>query len=210
MTIKILLVDDHSIFRESLRSMLESVEEFRVVGESASGRSCVDLAIATQPDIVVMDISLQDVSDLEATQAILERIPGCKVIILSMHEQRQFFMSAIKAGARGYLLKDCSSQEFISCVKAVVAGGTCFSPKLSTHLIADSAIPQEQSSALSSREIGVLKLVAEGMNTKEIAFNLHISIKTVETHRIHIMRKLKINSIAELTKYAIREGIATI
>lgn len=210
MTTNIFLVDDHSIFRESLRSMLDSVDEFAVVGESASGRSCIESAVAVQPDVVVMDISLPDASGIEATREIIARISACKVIILSMHDQRQYLMTALRAGASGYLLKDCSSQELISSIRTVMAGGTCFSPKVSSHLLNEGDESQDISSTLSSRELEVLKLIAEGLNTKEIAFSLHISIKTVETHRIHILRKLKINSVAELTKYAIREGIATI
>ena len=173
MSINIMLVDDHCIFRESLRSMLQSVDDFNVVAESASGRSCIDTATKVQPDMVVMDISLPDASGIEATRLIREKMPSCKVIILSMHDQRQFFTTALRAGASGYLLKDCSSLELISCIRAVAAGGTCFSPKVSNHLLSQADVPQDTPSTLSPREIDVLKMVTEGMNTKEIAFNLH-------------------------------------
>jgi DNA-binding NarL/FixJ family response regulator len=211
-SIRILLVDDHKILRTGVRGLIERQPDLQVVAEAEDGRTAVQLSRKLSPDVVIMDISMQDLNGIEATRQITGAAPGTKVIILSMHSSQRFVTDVFKAGASGYLLKDCDFSEIISAIHTVFANETYVCPQIATVLRNDylQRILQHETSpvsALTPREREVLQLMAEGKSTKEIAFAFNLSVKTVEVHRQRIMEKLDIHSIAELTKYAIREGL---
>ena len=213
MAIRILLADDHKIVREGLRTLIEKQPEIEVVGEADSGRRALKLTRELKPDVVIMDITMPDLNGIEATRQIHSEIPGVKVIGLSMHSDRRLVAGMLMAGASGYLLKeDCDCAELARAIRAVASDQTYLSPKIGEVVIKDyvrhlSMTTSSPFSILTPREREVLQLLAEGKSTKEIASSLHVSVKTVETHRNKIMEKLDIRSIAELTKYAIRERL---
>jgi DNA-binding NarL/FixJ family response regulator len=211
-TIRILLADDHKILRSGMRGLLESEPNIKVVAEAEDGRTAVQLSRDLTPDVIFMDISMHDMNGMEATRQIMGHSPTAKVIILSMHSGQKFVAEVFKAGASGYLLKDCDFSEIMSAIRAVISGETYLCPQIATVLRDDylrKIFQTEASSAspLTPREREVLQLMAEGKSTKEIAFSFNLSVKTVEVHRQRIMEKLDIHSVAELTKYAIREGL---
>jgi DNA-binding NarL/FixJ family response regulator len=211
-SIRILLVDDHKILRAGIRGLIERQPNLEVIAEAEDGRTAVQLSRKLSPDVVIMDISMQDLNGIEATRQITTAAPRTKVIILSMHSSQRFVTDVFKAGASGYLLKDCDFSEIISAVHTVHADETYVCPQIATVLRTDylQRILQTETStaaALTPREREVLQLMAEGKSTKEIAFAFNLSVKTVEVHRQRIMEKLDIHSVAELTKYAIREGL---
>ncbi len=215
MGIKILLADDHRLMREGLRSLLEEQPDFTVVGEADNGKAAVQLAANLMPDIIIMDISMPGLNGIDATQQILSSCAKTKVIALSMHTERRTVLEMINAGATGYLLKDCAFEEVVQAVRTVASNSTYLSPKIAEIVIKDYVhrIPKDELSSLSSlttREREVLQLLSEGKKTKEIADMLRVSVKTAESYRQHIMEKLNIHSIAELTKFAIREGITSL
>jgi DNA-binding NarL/FixJ family response regulator len=215
MSIKILIADDHKIVRDGLRSLLEKHDDMEVVAEAENGRTAVELARKLSTDVVVMDISMPDLNGIEATRQIISARPEVKVIALSMHSDRRFVIGMFQAGVSGFLLKDCAFEELASAILAVTANQKYLSPLAAGVMIEDylQRLPPEDDSAssvLTRREREVLQLLAEGWSTKKIASHLHVSVKTVETHRRRIMAKLKVHSIAELTKYAIREGLTSL
>ncbi|HWE97171.1 MAG TPA: response regulator transcription factor [Tepidisphaeraceae bacterium] len=216
MSIRIVLADDHQIVREGLRALVAAQDGMDVVGEASNGRSAVELSIEMSPDVVVMDIGMPDLNGIEATRRILSENPRCKVIGLSMHSDRRFLSEMLKAGATAYLLKDSAFEELASAIRAVVAGQVYLSPRIADAVVegylhgTGGGRQPSAFAVLTSREREVLQLVAEGQATKQIAASLHVSVKTVETHRRQIMEKLNLHSVAELTKYAIREGLASI
>jgi DNA-binding NarL/FixJ family response regulator len=209
---KVLLVDDHKIIRDGLRAILEKQPEIDVVGEAADGHEAIECAQQAGPDVIVMDVSMRGLNGIDATARIVSERPGIKVIGLSMNSDRRYVLAMLSAGAGGYILKDAASQELIHALRTVAAGHTYLSPEI-TGIVVDTAVhasrPAEAApaSALSTREREVLQLLAEGRTSKDIAAQLHIAVTTVDTHRRQIMAKLKIRTIAELTKYAIREGL---
>jgi DNA-binding NarL/FixJ family response regulator len=212
---RILLVDDHSMFREGLRKLLETNPDFHVVAEASDGRQAVELAQEYNPDVVLMDVSMPGLNGVEATRKIINVQPQTKVVGLSMHTDRRYPSELLRAGASGYLPKDGSFDELERAVRAVCAGEVYLSPRLMSNYNGNGDGSGENGSAtafdrLTAREREVLQLMAEGQATKEIAATLHVSVKTVETHRRQIMEKLNIYSVAELTKYAIREGLTSI
>jgi DNA-binding NarL/FixJ family response regulator len=212
MVISILLADDHMIVRDGMRSLLEKETDMEVVAVADNGRMALQLARELRPDVVVMDIAMPEMNGIEATRRLLVEKPGIRVLILSMHSARRFVVESLAAGAKGYLLKDCASEELVRGIRTVAADETFLSPKVADIIVRDymKRLPESQQpdlAILSSREGEVLQLIAEGLNTKEIAFTLGVSAKTVETHRQQIMKKLNLYSIAELTRYAIREGL---
>lgn len=215
MSIKILLVDDHKIIREGIRSLLEKQPGMKVVAEADNGLTALQLVQKIVPDMVIMDIGMPDLNGIEATRQIVAKTPGVKVVALSMHLNKRFVVEMLKAGASGYLLKDCAFDELVQAIHAVVAHKTYLSPKIADTMIKDYIrlfpnIDFSVFSILTPREREVLQLLAEGKSTKEIASFLQLSVKTIETYRQQIMEKLDIHSVAELTKYAIREGLTSL
>jgi len=211
--VKILLVDDHKMMRDGLRAILEKAA-FEIVGEAANGHEALELAHRLRPEIVVMDISMPDLNGIDATRRLVAEIRGIKVLGLSMNSDRRYVLAMFKAGAVGYLLKSSASDELIQAVRAVADGLTYVSPSIGSLVIDTLAegvrLPARDDKALSPREREVLQLLAEGKASKEIASHLNISVATVESHRRQIADKLELHSIAELTKFAIREGLTSV
>lgn len=212
MNVKILIADDHKLFRDGLKTLIDKHKGIEVIGEAENGLSTVKLGLKLRPDIILMDVSMPDLNGIEATRKILAEAPEIKIIILSMHFDRRFIIESLKSGAKGYLLKDSPIEEVIETISSVMNDQIYLSNQITEVVINDYikiAKTSESSafSVLSAREREVLQLLAEGQATKEIAAKLNVSVKTIETHRKQIMNKLNIHSIAELTKYAIREGI---
>ena len=215
MNTKILLADDHKIIRDGLRALLEKEPDMEVVGEAQDGITTVRLAKKFLPNIVIMDIGMPDMNGIDATRQIISETQGVKVIALSMHSDRRFVLQMLKAGASGYLLKDSAFEELASAIKTVMAGQPYLSPKITDVVIKEYivSLPKNEESVftkITTREREVLQLLAEGKATKQIAAFLNVSVKTIETHRQQIMEKLDIHSVAELTKYAIREGLTSL
>jgi len=207
MNIKILLADDHKIVSDCLEPLLNKQPDMQVVARAENGQMAVRLTQKMEPDVVIMDIAMPDLNGIEATRQIIAHCPGVKVIALSMNSGRRFVTGILNAGASGYLTKNCSFEELVSAVRNVVADKKYLSPEIS-DIVIEETLPT--SSLLTTREREVLQLLAEGMTVKEIASQLHRSIKTIHTHRKQIMEKLGIHSIAELTKYALREGLTSL
>ncbi len=215
MAIKVLIADDHQIVRQGLRTLLEREPDLEVVAEAENGRSTVRLVREKHPEVVIMDVAMPDLNGIEATRQIISEMPKVKVIALSMYADRRFVSNMLKAGASGYLLKDCASEELVRAIRVVLAHKTFLSPGVADIVVKDyvqTPLGPEASvfNILSNREREVLQLMAEGKSTNQIAELLHVSVKTVETHRQQMMQKLKMHSVAELTKYAIREGLTTL
>lgn len=213
MTVTILLADDHRIFRDGLHPLLAAQPDFAVVAEADDGLEALRLARELEPSVAVLDISMPGLSGIEVARQLARDTPGVRTIILSMHSDRRFVLEALRAGARGYLLKDTGFAELAAAIRAVCAGRIHLGADIGEQVIrdylnlADDTEPGGALAVLSGREREVLQLLAEGLATKEIADRLHLSGKTVESHRKAVMDKLGIRSIAELTKLAIREGL---
>ncbi len=211
---RVFLADDHTILREGLRALLAREADVTVVGEAADGRDALTQVLALRPDVVVMDISMPGLNGVEATRRVVEALPRTKVIGLSMHADRRYVQAMFEAGAVGYLLKNAASDELLHALRVVVEGRRYVSPALTDVLVEvlRSAPPESAlvSSALTAREREVLQLLSEGHTSKEIAERMAIALSTVETHRRQIMLKLDLHSIAELTRYAIRNGVTSI
>ena len=215
MKTKILLADDHKIMRAGLRSILEKQPDMEILGEAQNGLVALQLAKKLRPDLIIMDISMPDLNGIEATSRILAELSGLRVLALSMHSDRGFLIKMLKAGASGYLLKDCASEELIDAVHVIMKNRLYISPAMVDDMVrgyVQMASKEDLSafSVLTTRERDVLQRLAEGKSVKEIAHALNISVKTVETFRHRIEDKLHLNSIAELTKYAIREGLTSL
>lgn len=212
MSIKIILADDHAVLRHGLSKSFQNEKDFEVVAQAKDGRTAVELAKELSPNVVIMDIGMPDLNGIEATRQLVKECPKVKVIGLSMHSSKNFIIEMFKAGASGYLLKDCEFDELVNAIRVVVENKTYISPAISDVVVENymRQSPDQRDSAfsiLSKREREVLQLLTEGKPTKQIARRLHISAKTVEVHRLNLMGKLKIDSIAQLTKYAIQEGL---
>jgi DNA-binding NarL/FixJ family response regulator len=215
MSIKILLADDHKIMRDGLRTLLEKQPDMTVIGEAENGRHTVEKALKAKPDVVIMDISMPDLNGIEATRQITGANPHIKILALSMHSDKRFVAEILTAGASGYLLKECAADELAAAIRAVMKGEKYLCPGVADVVVKDyvQRLSREKSSVshpLTPREREVLQLLAEGKATKQIALKLHLSVKTVETHRRQIMQKLDIHSVAELTKFAVREGLTSL
>jgi len=215
MTYNILLADDHTIFRDGLKALIEKHKDLKIVAQASNGRQAIRLANQLIPDLAIIDISMPDLNGFEATKAILKKIPQMKIIALSMHSHRQFIEEMFKAGASAYLLKDCAIDELTKAIRLVMKGQSYISPAVKTishrdlfRSLKNTGTPTRDS--LTTRQREILQLLTEGKSTKQIAATCHISAKTVETHRAHIMKKLNIHNLSDLTKYALREGITSL
>jgi len=211
--LRILLADDHVVMRTGLRALLERQPNLEIVGESENGREAIELVTSLKPDVVVMDVGMPVLNGIEATKTIVSQHPTTAVVILSMHVDESYIMRALKAGARGYLLKDSAPADLIGAIQAVSQNKSFFSPKVSRILAEDYVRVLKQKGAvdsydlLTSREREILQLIAEGKANKEVAAALNISPYTVETHRSHILEKLNLHNPAELILYAVRKGL---
>ncbi len=214
MATRVLLVDDHEIMREGMSALLRKHTGYEVIGQAADGRKALDLVTELQPDVVIMDIGMPNLNGIDATRQILSQNPKIKVMALSTHSEGTIVAKMIKSGATGYMLKESAFEELIDGLDVMLTGKTFLCTKISKVVFSDyvNIITNPKwvdGDGLSSREREVLQLVAEGHTTKAIAQMLHLSPKTIDSHREHIMEKLSIRNIAGLTKYAIREGITT-
>jgi len=212
---KILLVDDHAIMREGLRNLIETKTDMQVVAEADNGRKAIQLVRKLKPDLIIMDIIMPDMNGIDAARQILAERPEIKIIALSMHSDRRFVLGMLKAGVAGFLLKECAFKELTIAIKAAVEDQTYLSPKIASTVIQDyvqriSDKDIATSYTLTVREREVLQLIAEGRSTREIAGNLNISVKTVEARRRQIMEKLNLNTMADLIKFAVREGLTSL
>jgi DNA-binding NarL/FixJ family response regulator len=214
MSCRVILADDHTIVRHGLSKLLGQEKDIEVVAETKDGHSTIELTRELSPDLVIMDISMPDLNGIDATRRILRESSRVKILALSMHSGKNFVIEMLKAGASGYLLKECALEELIIAVRAVMAGKTYLSPSI-TDIVVENYVrcsSDDKSTAfsiLSQREREVLQLIAEGKTTKQVAKRLHISPKTVEGHRLRIIDKLNIDNVAQLTKYAIQEGLTS-
>ncbi len=211
--IRVLLAEDHTIVRDGLRMLLQSAPDFTVVAEAANGREAVARAKETQPDVAILDISMPELSGLEATRLIKAESPQTQVLILTMHESDEYFFRALEAGASGYVLKKAATQDLIAATRAVARGEAFLYPSVAKKLIADyvqraqSATEQTGYASLSEREREILLLIAEGSSNQQIAERLSVTTSTVQTHRAHILEKLGLQSTADIIKYAIQHGL---
>jgi DNA-binding NarL/FixJ family response regulator len=217
MTTRVLLVEDHTLVRMGIRALLSSAgKEVEVVGEAGNGRDAVELCRTLNPDLVLMDVAMPELNGIEAARQILGQQPEVRIIMLSMHATRQHIFESLKAGVRGYVLKDAAFADLLVAIRAVMAGRTHVSPQLSDVVMQDyirrakGTEPVDELEKLSGREREILQLIAEGKSSAEIADALHISVRTVDTHRHNLMEKLRIHSIAGLTRFAIRTGLCSL
>ena len=211
--IRVLLADDHTLMRRGLRLIVEQQPDLVVVGEAEDGRQAVALAASLKPDVAVLDIGMPNLNGIEAAKQIAEDESGAAVVILSMHADETYILRALKAGARGYLLKDSAESDVVRAIRSVAEGKSFFSPAVSKVLLEDYVKKLQRTGSedsydlLTPREREILQLVAEGKSNKEVANLLHLSVYTVETHRANIMEKLKLKGVPELILYAVRKGI---
>jgi two-component system response regulator NreC len=211
--IRILLADDHTVVRKGLRLLLESQPGFSVIADASDGREAVALAEQHTPDVVVMDVAMPTLNGIEAARQIVAKLSRTAIVFLSMHSDEAYVLKALKAGGRGYLLKDSAENDLISAIKAVNEGKAFFSPSISKMLVEDYVRQMKERDVedsyelLTSREHEILQLLAEGKNNKDVAGLLNLSLYTVETHRANIFQKLNLHSTAELILYAVRKGV---
>ena len=208
-TQRVLLADDHKLVRAGIRALLEDMPEVEVVGEADDGKQALEMVGELRPDVVLMDIAMKGMNGLEATAQLRQDYPDCSVIILSMHASGDYVEQALRAGANGYMLKDAATMELQLALAAVKRGDTYLSPAVSA-LIVQGYLQKGNTAGdelLTPRQMEILSMIAAGHNTKEIAYQLKVSIKTVETHRAQLMDRLDIHDIAGLVRYAIRTGL---
>ncbi len=214
-TVKVVIVDDHMIVRDGLRSLLEIQPDMNVVAEADNGRVALKHVKELSPDVVIMDIGMRELNGIDATSQIIEMSLGTKILALSMFSDKRYVKGMLKAGASGYMLKDCASGELIDAIRVIIQGNIYISPSVAGIVMEDylEDSPGRDSSMrslLTSGELEVLQLMVEGSSTKQIASILSLSTKTIESRRIKIMKKIDVDNIAELVKYAIREGITSL
>ncbi len=215
MSIRVLLVDDHQILRDGLKILLERKSEITVVAEAGDGEEAIRKAAESSPDVIVMDLNMPRMNGIQATRLITAANPKVKVVALSMVLDRETVVETLKAGAHGYVLKESAADELLEAIGEVMKGENYLSSRITTMVLKDylKISPAPAASApgnLTPRELEILQMIAAGKNTKEIAFDLGLSIKTIEARRLDLMKKLNLCSIAELTKFAIREGLTTV
>jgi len=202
-TIRIALVDDHSLVRDGVRALLSTRPLFEVVGEAENATQALTMCEEVKPDILLVDIGLQDMNGLELTPLIRQRCPAIKILILSMYDNQEYVATSIRAGASGYVLKNAPSREIVAAIEAIATGGTFYSAEVTLKLVSKKTEENE----LTPREVQVLVGLAKGLDNKTIARDLAISVRTVETHRLSIRRKLKVDKPAGLVKYAMEHGL---
>jgi two-component system response regulator NreC len=211
--IRVLIADDHQLIRTGMRALLERGNEFEIVAEAADGYQAIELTLAQKPDVILLDVGMPRLSGTDAAQTISEKLPGAKIIMVSMHSDEGYVLRALKAGARGYLLKASPESDVIAAVRAVAAGNAYFSPSI-TKLLVEEYVAEarrrgvdDSYDLLGLREKEVLRLLVSGKGNREIAEMLHVTVSTVETHRNNIMQKLHLHNLAELILYAVRKGL---
>lgn len=216
MTIKVMLVDDHMVVREGLKSLLANEEGIAVVGEAASGEEALEVAARVQPEVVVMDLRLKGMQGTEATSALIQNFPEIKVVVLSMYDEEEMVMRALKAGAIGFTLKRASLAELVRAIRAAAQGEAYLDPAITKRVVerlqksgtrGQGGFGGDRAEQLTPREVEVLRLVAQGLTNAEIARRLYISVKTVQAHRASLMRKLGAHDRVDLVKYAIKAGL---
>ncbi len=211
--IRIILADDHAVMRRGLRLVLEEHKDFQVIGEASDGREAVALVEELKPDLVVLDITMPNMNGIEAARQISEKQAGVSIVVLSMHSDESYVLRALKAGARGYLLKESAESDLILAIRSVSAGKAFFSPAVSRLLVEDYVRQlqdkdiEDSYELLTQRERELLQLIAEGKSNKDVANMLNLSLYTVETHRGNLMEKLNLHSVPELILYAVRKGV---
>ena len=216
MSIKILVADNHGIVRQGIRALIEKHSDMEVVGEAENGLMTVEMTRKLRPDVVLMDVTMPELNGIEATRQIKSELPDVKVLALSVHARREFVHDMIKAGVSGYMLKECVFNDLVQAINVVVAGQSYLSPRIANIVLADIAkdncfaAGDSARSILTPRERQVLQLLAEGKSVKQIALQLHLSVKTIEANRRQIMEKTENGNLVDLTKYAIRQGLTTI
>ena len=216
MGIKILIADNHGILREGIQALIEKHSDIEVIGQAENGLKVVEMACELHPDVVLMDVTMPELNGIEATRQISGKLPDVKVLALSIHARREFVQDMIKAGASGYMLKECVFEDLIRAIKTVFQGQSYLSPKIANIVLEDIkrggilTADNSSSDVLNPRELQILQLLAEGKTAKQVALKLDVSVKTIEASRRHIMEKIDVNNIADLIKYAIRQGLTTI
>ncbi len=211
--VKLLVADDHKIFRQGIKKLLEEESDMQVVGEAADGREAVKKSTELKPDVILMDIAMANLNGLEATKQIKKVLPSIKVIMLTMHKNEEYILQSFQAGASGFILKEGAVEELVSAIRSIHQDKSFLSPTISKTLIdaylrkMETGKTETPFDLLTDREREVLQLIAEGYTNREVAKALFISVKTVEAHRAHIMQKLNIHDIAKLVKYAIQKGL---
>ena len=215
MAIRLLLVDDHLVVLEALRDMLNRQSDMTVEALARNGEEGARLAVATNPDVVVMDVTMPGLNGIEATRRILHDCPSTRILALSMHAEKSFVIEMLRAGSSGFLVKQCSADEMFGAIRAVAKGQMYLSPAVASYLVDVSRNPLDTGgspvySLLSSREREVLQLLAEGVSTRQIASRLNLSISTIETHRRQLKTKLKLNNTVDIVKFALREGLTSL
>jgi two-component system, NarL family, response regulator NreC len=211
--VRVLIADDHPLVRSGLRGLLERDGEFQVVAEAADGYEAVDLAVLHKPDVILLDVGMPRLSGPDAAQSISQKLPAARIVMLSMHSDEAYVLRALKAGARGYLLKASPEADVLTAIRAVAAGNAYFSPSITKLLVEEYVLEvrrrgvEDSYDLLSTREKEVLQLLASGKNNRDIADLLFISVATVETHRNNIFQKLHLHNLAELILYAVRKGL---
>ncbi|NWL77066.1 DNA-binding response regulator [Pseudomonas taiwanensis] len=204
--IRIALIDDHVLVRDGVKSLLSAMPHFDVVAQAESGAEALELVANTELDLLLVDVGLKDMNGLELTRRLCSLYPGIKILILSMYDNQEYVRTSINAGAFGYVLKNAPSTELIAAIEAIVAGGSFYSPEIARKLATNVRDENE----LTPRELQVLSMLAKGLNNKEVARELDISVRTVETYRLSIRRKLNIDTPAALVKYALEHGLISI
>jgi two-component system, NarL family, response regulator NreC len=211
--VRIMIADDHPLVRSGLRALLERDGEFQVIAEAADGYEAIDLAVLHKPDVILLDVGMPRLSGPDAAQSISQKLPAARIVMLSMHSDEGYVLRALKAGARGYLLKASPEADVIAAIRAVAAGNAYFSPSITKLLVEEYVIEarrrgvEDTYDLLSTREKEILQLLASGKTNREIAELLFISIATVETHRNNVFQKLHLHNLAELILYAVRKGL---
>jgi two-component system response regulator NreC len=211
--VRIMIADDHPLVRSGLRALLERDGEFQVIAEAADGYEAIDLAVLHKPDVILLDVGMPRLSGPDAAQSISQKLPAVRIVMLSMHSDEAYVLRALKAGARGYLLKASPEADVIAAIRAVAAGNAYFSPSITKLLVEEYVVEarrrgiEDSYDLLSTREKEILQLLASGKTNREIAELLFISVATVETHRNNVFQKLHLHNLAELILYAVRKGL---